>query len=87
MSDAVLKLGDHQVNLVAGSGGVFEVTADGRTYSPKQTATAFLSRGDSGPSGGRITHSERSATSRAKYIQQGPQLHQAYRDNRRIWVR
>ena len=46
MSDEVLKLGDHQVNLVAGSGGVFEVTADGRTLFSKADSNRFPEPGE-----------------------------------------
>ena len=46
MSDEVLKLGDHQVNLVAGSDGVFEVTADGRTLFSKADSNRFPEPGE-----------------------------------------
>ena len=46
MSDEVLKLGDHQVNLVAGSGGVFEVSAEGRTLFSKADSNRFPEPGE-----------------------------------------
>ena len=36
MFNELLELGGHQVNLVAGSGGVFEVTVEGALYSQRQ---------------------------------------------------
>lgn len=46
MSDEVLKMGGHQVNLVAGSGGVFEVTAEGRTLFSKADSNRFPEPGE-----------------------------------------
>ncbi|HBW84480.1 MAG TPA: hypothetical protein DEF79_10625 [Gammaproteobacteria bacterium] len=46
MSDEVLKHGDHQVNLVAGSGGVFDVTFDGRTVFSKAMTNRFPEPGE-----------------------------------------
>ena len=46
MSDEVLKLGDHQVNLVAGNGGVFEVTVDGRIIFSKADSNRFPEPGE-----------------------------------------
>ena len=46
MSDEVLKLGYHQVDLVAGSGGVFEVTVDGRVIFSKADSNRFPRPGE-----------------------------------------
>ena len=46
MSDEVLKLGDHQVSFVAGSGGVFEVNVDGRMIFSKADRNRFPEPGE-----------------------------------------
>ena len=46
MSNEVLELGGHQVNLVAGSGGVFEVTVEGRTLFSKADSNRFPELGE-----------------------------------------
>ena len=46
MSDEILELGVHQVNLVAGSGGVFEVTVEGRTLFSKADSNRFPEPGE-----------------------------------------
>ena len=46
MSDEVLKLGYHHVNLVAGSGGVFEVTVDGCVIFSKADSNRFPKPGE-----------------------------------------
>jgi predicted Rdx family selenoprotein len=46
VSDEILELGGHQVNLVAGSGGVFKVTAEGRTIFSKADSNRFPEPGE-----------------------------------------
>ena len=46
MSDEVLKLGDHQVSFVAGSGGIFEVNVDGRIIFSKADRNRFPEPGE-----------------------------------------
>lgn len=46
MSDEILKSGYHHVNLVAGSGGVFKVTVDGRVIFSKADSNRFPKPGE-----------------------------------------
>ena len=46
MSDEVLEHGDHEVDLVAGSGGVFDVTVEGRLVFSKTSNHRFPDPGE-----------------------------------------